>query len=105
MQIDGTLRDGGGKFVWSHSYSKVHQAFKEKEYDTYRQFLNFASLNVENRPRVKCVSAKEGKTSFDNYSTPFKHFHYTLVSIFFPYQGRCQVHPDSQIVHTVQIPQ
>ena len=65
-QIDGTLRDGGGKFIWSHSYSKVHQILKDKEYDTNGQFLNFASLNVENRPRVKCVSAKEGKTSFGN---------------------------------------
>ncbi|XP_050438274.1 D-glucuronyl C5-epimerase [Adelges cooleyi] len=46
------------EFHWSHSYSKIyHQSGK---YDSRGVFTNFQNYKVEERDRVKCVSASEG---------------------------------------------
>ena len=47
-------------FNWGHSYSKVYPHFKTNVYDPGGTFLQFSGFDVENRPRVKCVSAREG---------------------------------------------
>lgn len=50
--------DNKKTFYWSHSYSKVyHQIGK---YDPRGVFTNFQNYKVEERDRVKCVSASEG---------------------------------------------
>ncbi|XP_025203395.1 D-glucuronyl C5-epimerase [Melanaphis sacchari] len=46
------------KFHWSHSYSKIYQ--QNGKYDSRGVFTNFQNYKVEERDRVKCVSASEG---------------------------------------------
>ena len=66
FQVSGELRDGGARFVWSHSYSRVFQHLKQTPYNTSGPFLQFANLIVENRPRVKCTNAKDSKIYQNN---------------------------------------
>ena len=47
-------------FNWSHSYSKIFPHLRSTSYDPYGAYLQFSSFDVENRPRVKCVSAQYG---------------------------------------------
>jgi len=47
------------KFHWSHSYSKIYH--QNGKYDSRGVFTNFQNYKVEERDRVKCVSASEGK--------------------------------------------
>ena len=62
FDVDGSLLDGAGKFIWSHSYAKIDQTLKNRPYDWTGPVLNWAKVrNVENRGRVKFVSAKEGE--------------------------------------------
>ncbi|CAI6355611.1 unnamed protein product [Macrosiphum euphorbiae] len=46
------------KFHWSHSYSKIYH--QNGKYDSRGVFTNFQNYKVEERDRVKCVSASEG---------------------------------------------
>uniref|UniRef100_A0A2S2P5K8 heparosan-N-sulfate-glucuronate 5-epimerase n=1 Tax=Schizaphis graminum TaxID=13262 RepID=A0A2S2P5K8_SCHGA len=46
------------KFLWSHSYSKIYH--QNGKYDSRGVFTNFQNYKVEERDRVKCVSASEG---------------------------------------------
>jgi len=50
----------GSSLVWSHSYSKVFPHFQKDVYDPGGSYLQFSSFDVENRQRVKCVSAQHG---------------------------------------------
>ncbi|TRY79320.1 hypothetical protein TCAL_10053 [Tigriopus californicus] len=66
---------------WSHSYSKVFPHFKDNLYQSNGTFLQFGSFDVEQRPRVKCVSASEGvpvSTQWDKagyyYSTQISQY-------------------------------
>ena len=61
FQIYGQLsKKSPPSLTWSHSYSKVFPHFKSQTYDPGGSFLQFSSFDVENRPRVKCVSAASG---------------------------------------------
>ena len=63
MQVYGKLKEsknGSSYFEWSHSYSRVFPKFKEERYSFKGPFMQFASFDVETRPRVKCVTAMEG---------------------------------------------
>jgi len=64
--------DGKKSFSWSHSYSKIYH--QNGKYEPQGVFTNFQNYKVEERDRVKCVSASEGKYSFLNgiYSLYFK---------------------------------
>ncbi|XP_028158304.1 D-glucuronyl C5-epimerase [Ostrinia furnacalis] len=53
-----TSGDGGEKFEWSHSYSKIYHP--KKKYDPRGTFTTFENYNVEVRDRVKCISGIEG---------------------------------------------
>ncbi|KAL0841693.1 hypothetical protein ABMA28_013966 [Loxostege sticticalis] len=53
-----TSGDGGEKFEWSHSYSKIYHP--RKKYDPRGTFTTFENYNVEVRDRVKCISGIEG---------------------------------------------
>jgi len=50
----------GSSLIWSHSYSKVFPHFQKDVYDPGGSYLQFSSFDVENRQRVKCVSAQHG---------------------------------------------
>lgn len=45
-------------FHWSHSYSKVY--YQIGKYDSRGVFTNFQNYKVEERNRVKCISASHG---------------------------------------------
>ncbi|VVC27200.1 Hypothetical protein CINCED_3A024299 [Cinara cedri] len=45
-------------FHWSHSYSKVY--YQNGKYDSRGVFTNFQNYKVEERNRVKCISASHG---------------------------------------------
>ena len=59
----GDIRTSKGEpyFAWSHSYSRVFPHLKNTKYDPGSNFMQFAAFDVENRPRVKCVTASHGK--------------------------------------------
>lgn len=60
FQIYGVI--GGNQdspfLSWSHSYSKVFPHLKNHAYDPGGSYLQFSSFDVENRPRVKCISGR-----------------------------------------------
>ena len=58
---DIRLNKGEPFFAWSHSYSRVFPHLKNTKYDPGSSFMQFAAFDVENRPRVKCVTASHGK--------------------------------------------
>lgn len=62
FEISGEVRlnQAGSYFSWSHSFSRVFPHLKETRYDPAGPFLQFAGFDVENRPRVKCVTASQG---------------------------------------------
>ena len=62
LQIYGSRNSSSNNkiFNWSHSYSKVFPHLRSTAYDPYGPYLQFSSFDVENRPRVKCVSAQYG---------------------------------------------
>ena len=47
-------------YDFSHSYSKVFPSLAEEYHSHSGTFLQFAEFDVENRARVKCVTASEG---------------------------------------------
>ena len=63
-QIYGDLHyniNGSASLEWSHSYSKVFPELKDTPYHYNASFMKFANFEVENRARVKCVTASESK--------------------------------------------
>ena len=63
---------------WSHSYSKVYPWLRDKKYSFRHPFIQFGEFDVENRQRVKCVSASEGvpvSTQWDK-----KGYYYSILS-------------------------
>jgi hypothetical protein len=59
----------GPFFSWSHSYSRVFPHLKNQKYDSGGSFMQFAGFDVENRPRVKCVTASQGSKNFQQTFT------------------------------------
>lgn len=60
FDIYGKLIEKNGTeiFNWSHSYANVY--IPKKKYDPRDVFTHFQSYKVEERERVKCISAAEG---------------------------------------------
>ena len=59
-EVRKSTKNDESYFSWSHSYSRVFQHLKETKYDPAGSFMQFAGFDVENRPRVKCVTASRG---------------------------------------------
>ncbi len=85
FQIYGEVKtsDGGNRtwLDWSHSYSRAFPRFGQGRYSFNGTFLQFEDFDVEQRSRVKCVSAAEGvpiSTQWDKagyfYSTQISQF-------------------------------
>jgi hypothetical protein len=55
-------KDEESYFSWSHSYSRVFPHLKNERYDPAGAYMQFAAFDVENRPRVKCVTASQGSS-------------------------------------------
>lgn len=51
-------KDGVELFNWSHSYANIY--VPKKKYDPRNVFTHFQSYKVEERERVKCITASEG---------------------------------------------
>ena len=65
LQVYGAIEnsDGYERFVFSNSYSQVHQPPEVIRPDGI--FFSFVHYNVEIRKRVKCITAIEGKAWAD----------------------------------------
>jgi len=70
---------GDKEFDISLSYSKVHETVDK--YDSGGEFMHFKTVNVENRSRVKCISATEGVPISTQWS-PSGYYYPTQIAQF-----------------------
>ncbi|XP_025407635.1 D-glucuronyl C5-epimerase [Sipha flava] len=71
--------DNKKSFHWSHSYSKIYH--QNGKYNSKGVFTNFQNYKVEERDRVKCVSASEG-VPVSNQWNPHGYYYPTQIAQF-----------------------
>lgn len=86
-------RNGVEIFNWSHSYANVY--IPKKKYDPRGVFTHFQSYKVEERERVKCISASEGVPLSTQWN-PKGYFYPTQIAQFgLSHYSKSLIEPES----------